>query len=920
MKRFRLLILLILILIPTLLVSCTRSEELKAPFGAEVEMTSLTLKWHGVRGARLYTIKITPEGEPSYEVVYSKTSYPLESLKPGKYELRVKANGKDGESLDSDWSTAVEFEREAECGMEFTLNPDGKSYTVSGKGTVTADVVIPDTYRTYPVTAVGYKAFFNKSDITSITFGSHVTSIGDFAFGNCSYITSLTLPQGLTHIGESAFASCRLLDGEIIIPGGVKVISKSAFAYCMNIDAFYLEEGVKRIEKTAFSSCTEIKSISLPDSIEYVGEHAFAMCENISSVDLGEGVKVLDSYSLSALPTLKSVKIPDSVTVIGEGAFYNCSALAAVEVGDNIEEIGKGAFQSTALFAPVESGENEVYVGTWLIGLRDCSATSFTLRENTTAIASYTFYGNKSIVKVNIPDSVVRIGKAAFSGSHITSAVLGEGVKHLGDEAFLGCGYLSTVILGSYNADEGTIRRSSLISIGNSAFKNCIGIMKIEMPSSLKSVGSNAFLYSGLHFTASSGVVYAGGWAVGYNGNVSDTVFIKEDTVGIADYAFYACKPLREISIPMSVRTIGTGAFYNCESLIRVELPSTLEVIEDYTFYCCQSLEIPALPLYLRSIGRSAFYQCGTNIEAKFRDTENDVLIIPSTVTSIGDYAFYGCGYRENASISEQINYTYYGIDEIVFGDGVKSIGDYAFRDFSSIKRIDLGNVEYIGGYAFYGCESLAEVDFGDSLIEIGQKAFYKCENLIRVNAPDTLVKIGARAFYKCTSLESCALGGVEYIGDYAFYGNTALTAVYLSDSTKSIGKQAFRNCCELASITLGDKVEYVGAHAFYADRNLTVYISHQAVTDKWDNRWNSSYRPTVLKCEIAKAGGHVISIQKTDIENLNQYSTLSAPAREGYNFIGWDTDANATEPTYTHESLYEADGGAVLYAIWVAE
>jgi hypothetical protein len=75
-----------------------------------------------------------------------------------------------------------------------------------------------------------------------------------------------------------------------------------------------------------------------------------------------------------------------------------------------------------------------------------------------------------------------------------------------------------------------------------------------------------------------------------------------------------------------------------------------------------------------------------------------------------------------------------------------------------------------------------------------------------------------------------------------------------------------------------------------------------------------------VLECDIAKTDGHVTSIQKTDIVNLNQYSTLSAPAREGYNFIGWDTDVNATEPTYTHESLYEAESGAVLYAIWVAE
>ena len=920
MKRFRLLILFIFILIPLVLTACGDTDKLKTPFGADVEMTSLTFTWHEVKGARLYTIEITPEGKNPVEVDYSKNRYPLTSLEPGKYQLRVKANGKNGESKDSDWSEPIPFEREEECGLEFSLNSDGKSYTVKSKGDATGDIVIPDTYRTYPVTAVGYKAFFNKGDVTGISFGKYITEIGDFAFGNCSYITELTLPDGLTSIGESAFANCRLIDGDVFIPGSVEVISKGAFANCIDVDSFYFEEGIKRIETSAFSSCNDLTYVYLPDSVEYLGTSAFSMCNGVTSVDLGNGVKTIDNYSLSALPSLTEITIPDSVTSIGDGAFYKCIALTTVNLGNGVGHIGKGAFEDTALFNPTEDEENEVYVGSWLIGLRDYDVQSFTVREGTTAIAAYTFYGNKSIVKVSLPASVTRIDTAAFAMSSITSAVIGEGVKYIGDEAFLGCGYLSTVILGSYDADEAKIKRSSLEVIGNSVFKNCIGLSKIEMPSSLETVGSNTFLYSGLHYSASTGVVYAGNWVVGYNGVITDTVDIREDTVGISNYAFYSCAALRYITIPSTVRTIGKGAFYNCESLLSVELPSTLEIIEDYTFYRCLSMKIPSLPLYLRSIGRSAFYKCGSNVEAKFTDTANDVLILPDTLTYIGAYAFYGCGYREDASISDEANYNYYGIDEIIFGDNLKTVGDHAFSGFSSLQKVSLGNTQYLGNNAFYMCESLTYADLGYSMIEIGQKAFYRCERLADVSVPNTLVKVGARAFYKCISLRSASLLGVEYIGDYAFFGNTALTEVQLSPALYHIGKQAFRNCCELSAVTLGDDVEYIGGHAFYGNHSLTVYVSKGAITENWSTTWNSSHRPVIFGCEMAEDDGHIISFTKSNVQNLNQSNLISAPVWVGYSFIGWDEDENATIPTYASPDFSQAADGVTLYAIWVKD
>ena len=233
--------------------SCDKTEELSAPEKPDIEATTLTLSWKGVAGARLYTISIEKEGEEPREVIGSKTYYSLTSLTEGNYTIKVKANGKEGVSRDSDWSVSIPFYREKENGMTYTLINGNTEYEVSDKGIATGDVVIPDTYRGLPVTGIGKKAFFNKSDITSVVIGANVKKIGDFAFANCSYLTAINLPSGLLSIGESAFASCRLLTSKLLIPDGVTVIKKNTFAYCVSLEEVILSDNITRIEASAFT-------------------------------------------------------------------------------------------------------------------------------------------------------------------------------------------------------------------------------------------------------------------------------------------------------------------------------------------------------------------------------------------------------------------------------------------------------------------------------------------------------------------------------------------------------------------------------------------------------------------------------------------------------------------------------------------
>ena len=923
MKKLRLLLILSLIVFGLFtFASCDDTEQVATPEELAVENTTLQLNWKKVPAARLYTISITKEGEEPREVIASKNYYSLTSLTEGHYTIKVKANGKEGISRDSEWSASIPFEREKESGMTFTLTNSKTEYEVTSKGTASGDIVIPDTYRGLPVTSIGKKAFFNKSDVTSVSIGKNVKSIGEYAFANCSYVTSITLPEGLTFIGESAFASCRLLAGKLVIPNGVETIAKNTFAYCGSIEEITLGNGIKRIEASAFTDCASLTSMTMPAKLEFIGSLAFAKCKKISTLVLNDALSEIGDYAFSELTALENVVIPDSVKRIGTGAFYLCSELSNVTLGTGISVIDDGAFRETKLWN-ADPTLNEVYVGKWLIGCKDGTKSTLSIKEDTVGIASFAFFRNTGIMRVEIPDSVRIIGEGAFAQSKIMSVIIGGGVREIGEQAFIACKELADVVLGKVNPNIGDstsiLGESMLETIGDSAFRECAKLEKIEMPTSLKIVGSYAFRDTDLYKNA-NGVVYAGNWVVDYNEKIGAEITFEDGTVGVANYAFYNCSTLIAVSMPSSVKTVGRAAFYDCSALASVELPKTLEVIQDYTFYRCKSLNPGSLPPMLTYIGRSAFYKCGSSASLSLSDDAFDILELPADVTYIGDYAFYCCGYSERASIEEEQYFNTYGIDCIVVGASVEYIGANAFYGFVSLKQVDLGGTKYIGEKAFYKCESLQTVDFGESLVTIGDKAFYRCTALEEVKLPTTVTEIGNYAFYRCEGLKTVDLGKAEKIGNFAFYGDSAITAIVIPESVSFIGKQAFRNCKGLTAIVLSSGVETVQQHAFYGCPALTIYVDFTELPEQWHKYWNSSYRPVVYGCVLSEDNAYVIYVEKGTIANLNSSNSLSDPIREGYTFAGWGNSSTTNVPAFTSTNLSEADEGKKLYALWVEE
>ena len=269
----------------------------------------------------------------------------------------------------------------------------------------TGDIVIPKqvTYNDieYSVTSIGYAAFLNCFDLTSVEIPNSVTSIGRGAFYQCSGISSIEIPNSVTSIGELAFGGCVNL-ASINIPNFITEIGQFTFSLCKNVESIIIPDSVINIADGAFSGCSSLTSVAIPNSVTSIGYYAFSMCDNLKNVYITdieaycnikfydflysfytypnpvyyaenlylngeliedlvipEGIEKISNYLFYNLDHIKSVTIPNSVTSIGSSAFSDCDGLTSVTIGDSVTSIGNSAFKGCDNIKKIESKANK---------------------------------------------------------------------------------------------------------------------------------------------------------------------------------------------------------------------------------------------------------------------------------------------------------------------------------------------------------------------------------------------------------------------------------------------------------------------------------------------------------------------------------------------------------------------------------
>ena len=661
------------------------------------------------------------------------------------------------------------------------------------------------------VTTIGDDAFSNCDNLTEITIPGSVTTIGSGAFYSCDSLKAVTISNGVTTIGDDAFSNCDNLT-EITIPESVTTIGKSAFYSCDSLKAVTIGNGVTAIGDDAFYWCKCLTEITIPGSVTTIGKSAFSSCDSLKSVTIGNGVTTIGKYAFYSCDNLTEITIPESVTTIGAGAFGSCYKLKSF-IGNFASDNGCCLIVNDTLVAFAPKCEVTKYIipdGVTTIGDYAFSYSSLravTIPESVTTIGNYAFVWC-DLESVPIGEGVTSIGDYAFSYClGLTSVTISENVTTIGENAFFGCWYLTEITIPE-----------SVTTIGYDAFKYCKYLTRIYFYA--KDCRAIDWDYEGLYFNLyiyiGKNVKYIPTITGEFSNLISFTVYFNADScVG----GCFNNDAIRTVHIGENVKYIPTGIFSGCTSLEKFEgkwasSDQRCLIMENRSgsgtidkvlrFFAPSGLSSYTIPDSVTSIGSSAFYDC----------TELESVTIPESVTTIGYDAFSGCsGLKEvwfNADSC--ISGGFSGCSALAtvhIGKNVKRIPNNAFSGCSSLTSITIPNsVTSIGSSAFEDCTGLTDVAIPESVTSIGSSAFYGCTGLTSVTIPESVTSIGSSAFSGCTGLTSVTIReSVTSIGSSAFYGCTGLTSVTIPESVTSIGSSAFSGCTGLRTITSLDSI-----------------------------------------------------------------------------------------------------------------
>ena len=215
---------------------------------------------------------------------------------------------------------------------------------------------------------------------------------------------------------------------------GTEFNGKGIFAF----DELQYFTGMTSIPSSAFSDCSELLSIKLPDNIISINDTAFARCQS-----------------------LREIHIPASIESIGTRVFYYCQSLREIHIPANTESIGNGAFESCTKLTTVTFGKESK--------LRTIAGSY----GNSSSYCYGTFMSCQNLSAIEIPASVETIEAAAFHNCKSLATVTFEKKSRL---RTIGGGYVS----------------ASKSHYG--AFSNCTVLTDIEIPASVETIETAAFM------------------------------------------------------------------------------------------------------------------------------------------------------------------------------------------------------------------------------------------------------------------------------------------------------------------------------------------------------------------------------------------------------------------------------------------
>ena len=764
-------------------------------------------------------------------------------------------------------------------GIYYNLNAElHQAEVTSSPDNYSGSVNIPDkvTYESveYSVTSIGYNAFIDCSDLTSVTIPNSVTSIGIQAFAYCK-IANITIPHSVTSIKYGAF------------------------------------------------TCSDITSVFIPENVTSIDNEAFYCCDKLNSVTISDGVTSIGTYAFYRCRDLISITIPGSVTSIGSGAFNYCNGLCLVIVKNQTPStIDRSTFSNrvnATLYVPKGSKEAYENADYWkefkeikeFANDEEVNFSKRTIHVETAGtlptllsanerylIEELTLSGELNGTDIHLLRDLAGVNLDEMDGEYFINVEYNEYAETRGKLSFLDLSDATIVEGGrdyyrmqTSSADEtwDYYQYTKANAISDCMFAEFKNLKQLILPRSVTQISNPLCdLYAWSTYPLGISVLKVADGNRYYDSRNDCNAVIETST----NTLIAGCP---STIIPESVTTIGNNAFRAINNMTSITIPVGVTAINDYAFYSCSSLSSIIIPSSVTSIGNYAFSDCNSLqsliveattppsiAENTFPNRANMILHVPAgsvEAYAVADYwkEFKGIGAIGgivkgeifSAATAEGVVLSFSVTNTSPFEAEVCGVGEYDDTSFDkstvTIKDIPssvigLGGNEFrvtgIGNSAFSGCNGLTSISIPESVTSIGSGAFSGCNNLTSIvvesdnpnydsrnncNAiiekssntliigcnstiiPSSVTTIGNSAFAGCSGLTSVTIpNSVTSIGNSAFAGCSGLTSITIPNSITSIGDYAFQECSGLTSVTIPNSVTSINDYAFSGCSGLT--------------------------------------------------------------------------------------------------
>lgn len=701
-----------------------------------------------------------------------------------------------------------------------------------------------------------------KTILEELTISSDVTKIHSNAFLSAASLKNLIIPTTVKEIETNALIGCTNLK-QITIPFiGTSASSYTTFASIFGTKVLStLTEvtvlGGTRISEKAFKDFESLKTITLPDSITAIDSEAFSGCVSLATINnIPTNLTKITAksfYNCSSLTdsTLKSL-ISSSVQIIEDRAFAGCSKITTIEINNTVKHIGLGAFENC-------SSISEITVPFIGMGYKlDNRTNELTNDFDTNNVFGYIFGASDredNNTKVNNIKSVTISGSynipefAFYNCSKLKTVVLNDDVEEIGQAAFSNCSSLTSLSLPL-----------NLKVIDEYAFLECKSLTKIELSENIKTIGDCAFIGCkkisaiNLHNIQQIGInVFQGCDKLtdvqinvnNENYEVVQTTTLDGETMKITSSVIFSkglekliCyisgNKLTEYELPQETKIICQNAFTNCQNLIKLIIPNTIEEISNQAIVSCTNLEELTLPF----IGLK---KNETNTFEKIFGGERPYLlsvIVLSGKTLVND-AFINVSYLKKITLPIEL----------------EEIGNNAFLNCSNLETVtfeNCSNLRVIGDSAFRGASKLQNLNLPDSVESIGDQAFVDNSSVISLHIPNNLIKLGEGCFKNLSGLTSITINStntyyklvnnvlmsadektlilypayvantqyilpetVENISSYAFSGNQNLEEIQIKSNISQLPEGIFYSSVNLKKVVLPETISVIPSRAF---------------------------------------------------------------------------------------------------------